>query len=171
MLDIPVHMDLTVCSPFGCSFSQVYFRDITEFLFHFVNVATPLQSFVFFVISCLWVFLFISFWLSMRRSPLNTKRRSRKKRRKTRRRRRRRRSIITSITTVTQVLRSRCRTAPWRRKSPCQSVLTLWLAAYAPAHVSYMAHPMTMLALTRAHLSFSPCQITDCSLKTRTSRW
>lgn len=101
----------------------------------------------------------------MRRS-LNTKRRSRKKRRKTRRKRRRR-SIITIVTTVTEVQSSQCRTAPWRRKSPCRSVETLWLAAY----VFCMEHRMTTLGLTRAHLTFSPCQITDCSLKTRTSRW
>lgn len=108
----------------------------------------------------------------MSRSPLNTKRRSRKKRRKTRRKRRRRRSITTSTTTATEVRRSRCRTARWRRRrSPCRSVSTLRLAACAPAHVSSAPRRLAVPALTPARLSFSPCQITDCSLKTPTSRW
>lgn len=82
--------------------------------------------------------------LSMSRSPLNTKRRSRKKRRKTRRRRRRRRSsITTSTTTATEVRRSRCRTARWRRKSPCRSVGSLRLAACAAAHVSAAPRPLS----------------------------
>lgn len=107
----------------------------------------------------------------MSRSPLNTKRRSRKKRRKTRRKRRRRRSITTSTTTMAEVRRSRCRTARWRRRSPCRSVSTLRLAACAPAHVSSAPRRLAVPALTPARLSFSPCQITDCSLKTPTSRW
>lgn len=81
--------------------------------------------------------------VSMSRSPLNTKRRSRKKRRKTRRRRRRRRSITTSTTTATEVRRSRCRTARWRRRSPCRSVGSLRPAARAAAHVSTAPRPLS----------------------------
>lgn len=73
----------------------------------------------------------------MVRSPLNTKRRSRKKRRKTKRKRRRRSIITTTIATVMAVQRSRCRTAPWRRKCPCRSVYSLWPTSYASAHVLY----------------------------------
>lgn len=62
--------------------------------------------------------------------------------------------------------RSRCRTAPWRRTSLCRSVETLWLAAAASACFLHGSLYDRML-----DLSFSPCQITDCSPKTRTSRW
>lgn len=168
-LDIPVLTELRVCVAHWLLFflkltskisqSSCFISSTLQHRFHYCFFFNNKSS------------IFFLSLLSMSRSPLNTKRRSRKKRRKTRRKRRRRRSITTSTSTATEVRRSRCRTARWRRKSPCRSVWTLRLAACAPAHVSSTPWRLAVPALTPAHLSFSPCRITDCSLKTRTSRW